>query len=325
MTDFSIVYVLVSQLQEYYIDQMYISIISLKKHNPQLSITLVTDTSTKDIIVTYPKPLLDAISCITIVDIPSEFSKSSMMASRFIKTSLRKYVKGDFLYIDCDTIVYKEIIKNKISRIGHICAVYDAHTTFQENPYRLLCIKQGKLLNWPVEQENEYYNSGIIYVDSSPISDSFYELWHSLWKEGLQHNIRMDQPSFSKANFMMGYVVSPLPPTYNCQLKHGFRGMNEVIILHYLYNKHINKYDQIHLLHNPEFLSEYRASGKNDYKIWQCLESPINGVSENVRLINGANYTDIEDSLVTELVKNYNKPIYQATKYIYKILKVLFR
>ncbi|MFX4681913.1 hypothetical protein ABTB34_20895, partial [Acinetobacter baumannii] len=56
------------------------------------------------------------------VDVPGCYGKTER--SRFIKTTIRKHVDGDFLFIDTDTVVCRELVPPDCE----LGMVYDANT-----------------------------------------------------------------------------------------------------------------------------------------------------------------------------------------------------
>lgn len=322
---FKIVYVLISKSDCYYLDQIYISLLSLRHHNPTLPVEILTDVTTQKNISKYTRNISDLVTDIVVAKIPEKYCDCPMRSSRYLKTSMSRYFDGPFLFIDCDTIIYGLIKESDFRFDGHIGAVPDTHCIFMDNPYRQLCIKQGELLAWPIEDEKYYFNTGVIFADGSPFSSAFFDRWHEIWKEGVKQNVKMDQPSFAKANYYMGHGVCMLEDKYNCQLKHGVKYLNEAIIIHYLYNRHVYSSDRIFLLHDNSFLLKFRMSTAMPKELDQCLQSPFYGFSSGTKIVKGSDYTDIEDSLLSGLVRNYNTRLYKTTKRIYKLLSRIFR
>ena len=103
-----LVYVLTCAPEATYIEQALISIWSARYHNPDAHIVLLVDDKTTQLLVGKRAELLEYIT--EKVVIPFEDTNATMMyRSRWIKTSVRQLIEGDFLFIDCDTIVAQSL------------------------------------------------------------------------------------------------------------------------------------------------------------------------------------------------------------------------
>ena len=102
-----IVYVLTSSKEDTYLEQTLISVYSARLHNPYADILVVTDNATANTIKGGRAEIKKYLSDIVVVDIPAEYN--NMQKSRYIKTNLRKFVEGDFLYIDSDTVIAESL------------------------------------------------------------------------------------------------------------------------------------------------------------------------------------------------------------------------
>ena len=98
-----IVYVLTSSSKDTYLERTLISAFSARLHNPDATLLVVTDQVTMDNLKGKRAEIKKYVTYFIVVDIPAEYN--NMQKSRYIKTNLRKFVKGNFLYIDCDTVI----------------------------------------------------------------------------------------------------------------------------------------------------------------------------------------------------------------------------
>lgn len=92
------VYVLVSNDKDYYLEQAYVSMFSLKKYNPKAQIYVVADQDTVDGIKS--NSIRQNLSVYVDSFISVDFDKTVGLKerSRFLKTTLRKHVDGDFCF-----------------------------------------------------------------------------------------------------------------------------------------------------------------------------------------------------------------------------------
>lgn len=271
-----IVYVITSNEKDLYLEQVYISMFSVKFYMPDAHITLLTDKQTEATLTGVRKEELKYVDELVIVQLPDTYS--STRRSRILKTSVRKYIKGDFLFIDSDTIITQPLydIDNEQADIA---ACWDTHSLFSENPFRKMCVIHGKILKWPIEQEKIYFNSGVIYVKDNALTHEFYELWNKNLNENFD-KVHMDQPAFAKTNYMLGHVVQTLHDTWNCELKYGIKYLRDAKIVHYLCtNKSANKDLQFFILNDYNALAEVKKNAVISDRIINTIKDPFEGLA----------------------------------------------
>ena len=225
-----ILYVLISSEEDYYFEQVQISVDSLKYHTPNAYTILLVDDTTKNRLYNLYNDRLALFDEIKSVNIDSRMSQ--MEKSRILKTSARKYIDGDFLFIDTDTVIMDDI--SSIDSVNYdMAAVLDAHTLINENPYKELIMRHAKKMYNKIYEKGKYYNSGVVYVKDNERTRKFYEIWSNNWLNGRFKGVYMDQPSFAKAQNVLS-IVKELDGIWNCQLRHGLLYFNTCKILHYL-------------------------------------------------------------------------------------------
>ena len=191
------VYVLTCVPEATYIEQALISIWSARYHNPDAYIVLLVDNKTNQLLVGQRAEVVKYISERIVVDVPAEFNV--MQASRWIKTNVRNLIDGDFLFIDCDTIITQtlEEVDKFECQIG---AVLDSHrpvSAFQI-PEKINLIQLASLCNWDFSGVERYYSSGILYVKDSKETRTFYHLWHKNYLYSSKCGVNIDQISLEK-------------------------------------------------------------------------------------------------------------------------------
>ena len=146
-------------------------------------------------------------------------SLTPMYRSRWIKTSVRQLVRGDFMFVDCDTIVCKRLsdIDAFDCKVG---AVFESHLLVEDycDSLRKKALAENALIGVDLDEEKEYFSSGVLWVKDVPDSYRLYELWHQFWLESVALGLPIDQPSLAKANREIGYLIKRIPDTYNCIL-----------------------------------------------------------------------------------------------------------
>ena len=251
------VYVLISNEGDYFVEQAFASIYSLRLHNPDAEIILVSDADTWKSLKGERGRIKDRLHGNIVVDVPTELS--NLERNRYIKTSLRQYVSGDYVYIDNNTLVCASL-KDINNCDGIICAVQDKHERVANIKELKDYLKITKKEYWGYDK---YFNTGVILVRENEKSLKFYEDWHKLWLRELRHYaIKEDQSSFAQTNEINNHLIAELNGKYNCQLasKGNYKYLAGACILHYP-SLPAQKDDHPFPLCNEKYLREIRAKG----------------------------------------------------------------
>lgn len=295
-----IVYVLVSDNNDSYLEQCLISVTSLKKRMPNCQGVLLSDNNTISTLTNEREKIKECFSSIVEIEFPNIIKKKER--SRYLKTSMRRFIKGDFLFIDCDTIVCEDL--GEIEKQGILLgAVMDNHLPLSKNVYAHDMEKRVKVCDFHTSYMDIHYNSGVLWISDSKICHDFFSLWHDLWKEGKEKGILSDQLSFNEANYRMGGAISELHGTWNCQINFGIRFINEAKIIHYLgFNPRDEKARGVSLpykLASNELYAEIKEKKRLSDEVIRIIDNPkgedafftsflINRDRAEVEIIHGA-------------------------------------
>ena len=211
-----LVYVLTCSPEKYYIEQALISVFSARHWNPDAHIVLMVDDKTDALLVGNRGVLLNYITEKIVVPF-DDVSLTPMYRSRWIKTSVRQLIDGDFMFVDCDTIVCKSL--SKVDGFeGTVGAVLESHLLVKDfcDSLRKKALKVNAQVGVDLDEEKEYFSSGVIWVKECEEAHVLYEKWHQFWLEGQVMGVPIDQPSLAKANRECGHLISRIPDTYNC-------------------------------------------------------------------------------------------------------------
>lgn len=225
----SFVYVLVSDGVDFYIEMTLLSIYSLRLYHPSDKITIVTDEPTKKKLETRFGKVLNGI-VVSSVEVPALYDNKRR--SRFLKTTLRRYIHGDFLFIDGDTIICCSL--KELDSFGHdIGCVYDFHDSQLHLDSETIEVYHR--IGFNDIGNTPYYNSGIMYVKDTPNNHLLYEEWHRCWLQSEKHGLVFDQPALCQANSTLGNPIQELPGIWNCQMQviKGKHLLKEARIMHY--------------------------------------------------------------------------------------------
>lgn len=225
-----IVYTLISDSSDYFLEQALISVFSLRKHNPEATVELVVDKVTAATLVEKRSKIKEYVTSIIEINVTREYDKKSR--SRFLKTNLRHLVKGDYLFIDCDTVICGKL--DEIDAFdGDLAAVSDINGPLPLKDSSVLsrCDKAGfsNLAGQP------YFNSGVMLVRDTPLTHQFYERWYANWQQSASKGVTFDQPALCQTNVELGKPLKELSGIWNCQFKYrqGYAYLMDALIMHY--------------------------------------------------------------------------------------------
>ena len=226
-----IVYIIVSDETDTYLEQAMVSVYSLRLYNSEAKVILVTDLETNSTLSGNRAGILDYISEKRVIEIPGVYSK--MQRSRYLKTTLRNNIQGNFLYTDTDTFIMRDLT-DVDSLTMDIGAVLDMTMPSRSVPSSL-CNQFSLLGLDPREAKDSYFNSGVIFVRDVPLCYRLYQEWHDAWLESIGKGLNRDQPALTKADYACGNVIQQLPYIWNCQItpSHARNYRDNAYILHY--------------------------------------------------------------------------------------------
>lgn len=252
-----IVYVLVSSKKDFFWEQCLISVMSVRHHMPEAHTVLVCDTETKESLYDDIRNQISQYFS-EIIAIPFENYVEKTKRSRILKVSLRNIVIGDFLYVDCDTLITQPLYE--IDSFPYtIAAVLDGHCPFKCNPMREFFLLQNKHLNYPLDKIYKYYNGGVMYVKDTDEAYLFYNLWHKNYLISCEKGVYIDEPALSMTNVEQNDTIQEIEGTWNCQIRFGALYLATNKILHFCSKKNM----PVSYLSNKNYLNKIKAEGVN--------------------------------------------------------------
>ena len=224
------VFVLTSSPKDFYCEQTLVAIASLRVHNPGAFVTVLTDDKTAATLTGNRAALKSSVDELKVISIDDKFTP--MQRSRFLKTSMRNVVDGDFLFIDSDTAIVGDLSIPEEWR-GGIYAVLDFHTNLSKAINRRKVRNNAINMGFSPILNDELFNSGVIFVADTPEMRKFFEKWHELWLACVSKGFNFDMASFAEADFTFGYIIKQMPGAWNCQLAYGNRFLPTAKVLHF--------------------------------------------------------------------------------------------
>lgn len=263
-----LVYVVTCAEDAKYIEQTLVAVWSARYHNPDAHIVLITDDETDKLFVGKRAEILNYISEKVVVPFEDK-SLNPGYRSRWLKTSVRNLIKGDYLFIDCDTIVQKSLaeIDNFECEVGASLESNLKVCDFCDDLYRFTGNKLA-VVGVDITKEEFYYCSGVMYVKDTPKAYELYKRWHEVWEESHANVSILDQPALTRANVEMGHIIQRIPDAYNCILFTHPASLREAYILH------ISVFKEPSSLFSLRVLKYIRENGLADKELQEMILKP---------------------------------------------------
>ena len=277
------VYVLTSSAVDTYYEQFLLSIVSLRLYNPNASVIVLIDKNTGNYLSDSREGYEKYASDIKVIDVPVEFSQKE--SSRWIKTSIHNYVSGNFLFIDCDTIITGRLDTDFDPSVK-VGAVLDTHITLEDHHLKKYFEDSDKRLGFTASfKEKKHYNGGLIYCKDDPEGRLFFDKWHELWLYSRSKGNSQDMPSFNQANYDLNSIITELPGEWNCQISHnGLPYLHNAKIIHY-YATSLVSFVPAYRLASSEILASIKATGEIPREAMKLLENPKAAFERHTRII----------------------------------------
>ena len=225
-----VLYVLIADGNNFFAEQCYLSIKSLKKYNSNVSVARLTDEDTFRYISDSAKYVLEEVDDIITHQFRDNYSAA--YRSRFLKTSMRLMVPGDFLFVDSDTIICDSLEDATI--LDKSAAVADNHSSVTPKIVEFgNVIARANKYGYSVGYNNIHLNTGVIWCKDDSKTYDFFRNWHELWLLTYENGVVIDQLSFNEINQRMNGVIQEIDGVWNCQLRYGIKYLAKSKIIHY--------------------------------------------------------------------------------------------
>jgi hypothetical protein len=206
----TICFVLAAKDLGLYADMTAVAALSVRRLHPQARIILVTDEPTARAIDHGSHALGNIVSEIIVQPTGTD---DPVVGSRHLRTVLRQLVKGDYLYLDSDTIAVRPLDRGwpkeadvAMGRDWNQRGIPPAAVPGIEN--------LRAALGWEFRMDR-YLNAGVMFVRDTPAAHAFYAEWHRRWKQTLALGIREDQWSLNSASAAGIATIAILPDRDN--------------------------------------------------------------------------------------------------------------
>ena len=294
----NIVYVVTSSEDDMYLEQTWLSAYSAKRKMPDVKILLVVDAMTDHTITGSRLNLLYLIDEKIVVNVPEQYNK--VQASRFIKTSLRDIIKGDFLFIDTDTIITDDF-RDIDYFDGDIGMVKDVHGMSPKE--EIMTLRKLKKIGLAGDECVPYYNSGVIFAKDNEVAHVFYNQWHRCWKQSLERtNTHYDQPPLAIANQQLGFPIKEMDGIWNCQImNNGLPFLYNAKIIHYIAHANRASYrkraDKPYLFYDQGIFKSIKKTGEISLEVSEMIDRAKGAFVTPCRIVTGNELELIDNSL----------------------------
>ena len=198
-----IVYTLISSEKDYFLEELWVSLYSLRLFHPEAMVRVLVDEPTKEYMNRFPE-LCRLITEIVIVPVPANYN--AKQRSRVIKTTVRNVIDGAYLFIDTDTVICKPL--NEIDNLDcDIAAVPDGHLLLKDCMFPPTK-STNQIFKTDVSDSKYWFNSGVMFVADNERTRKFYQKWNENWTYScFEKGQSQDQPALLFTDKEFGYVI----------------------------------------------------------------------------------------------------------------------
>ena len=317
-------YVLVGSKNGFYCEQTLVSIASLKNVQPEAFVTLLVDCQTDKDFVPELERIKKYVSEYIVV--PVEKSVHPIAKSRYIKTSMRKYVQGDFLYVDADTVWNAPIDETDFTH--DVMGVLDGHSLLTVHPLKKEIEEDFKKVGCNPGVER-YVNGGVLFSRDSDVSKNFFDLWHKNWLETSKSKYFIDMPSLNCAIEKIGDGFALLPDVYNVQVSRSWEFFFDAKIIHFFTGWQNEYFESPYVFQKKEFWKEIREKGLSE-SVYAKITKPLAAFEKTLGVYGNSEKEFRQTALYGFLAdiyskRNEKKTFYFLEKMMVKLSKSLGR
>jgi len=286
-------YSLTSNPSDFYYEQFLLSITSLKHLMPNAAVVLLCDSKTKETLAGKRGEYEKIVSKIITVDAPGDMNQIEV--SRWVRTSMRRLVSGDFLFLDGDTIVTDDISSIAATNIK-FGACLDKHSLIDRHSKKKNIIAMDKKLDFNSHLSNRHYNGGVLFCADAPETHKIFDRWHELWLFSRSKNIVRDQPALNMAIYENASHFTELDGTWNCQIAYnGLPYLANSKIIHYFATDMVFNTSPF-IFASEEIFKQIKSSGIIPDETLELLKNPRAAFAPESQIIAGSEMLHVLNS-----------------------------
>ena len=169
---------------------------------------------------------------------------SPLLNSRYLKTTLRFHVAGEFLFLDLDAVVVREELFWRL-KCDCIAAGQNIDHNNLRNRNDRFTEDIGTTIYGPMGWEYPflpYVNSGVLYCRDNAHCRALFERWHQLWEDQRQRlGFHLDQPPLNQALREIPDCLTLMPPVFNSPVDVGPEFEANAWVFHYYISIYADK------------------------------------------------------------------------------------
>ena len=310
-----IVYCLVSSEKDIYLEQAWVSIYSLRLHNPCTTVILVLDKLTAESLTGSRAKIKQLVTEVKVIETPEGYNAKER--SRYLKTNFRQFLSGDLLFIDTDTIIGGPL--DDVDNISdEIACVPDYHVKFKDIPvYKQLSERIQGIFEISTDDAEYYFNFGVIYVKDTYRTRAFFADWYDRWKySSFQKNCSFDQPALFAADKKNGYFIKQMSGTYNCQILYSMQYLHSGRILHFFNTTAVMGIEQFSPFYENSIYLQIKKDGGILGDMKMLIEDPSRWIKSPSYFVNKEQYLFLTSPVGLGMFSHYlsNSRFYRLLK-----------
>jgi len=292
-------YTLTSTPNDEYYEQFLLSLTSLKLLMPHAYVILLCDSKTKETLTGKRGEYEKLVSQTVTVDAPGDLSQ--IETSRWVRTSMRRLVKGDFLFLDGDTIVTGDL--SSVAQPGmNFAACFDKHSLIASHSKKGSIIDKNDHLGFNSHVSGRHFNGGVLFCANTPETHKIFERWHELWLFSKGRNILRDQPALNMAIYENASSFTELDGTWNCQIAYnGLPYLANAKIIHYFATDMLFQSSPF-IFASGDIFKKIKETGLIPQEVLELLKSPRTAFLPESRIIAGDDMLHVINSDFFEFI-----------------------
>ena len=301
-----IVYCIVSNDKDIYLEQAWVSIYTLRKHNPDADVILLVDKGTESTLTGKRGGIRELVTEVMAIDTPDGYN--AMQRSRYLKTNFRQFIAGDLLFIDADTVIGGSLAG--IDNIDYeIACVPDEHRSFSQlitHDYvcHRICTAFGKM-----DFDDDYYfNSGVIYVKDTPRMHAFFADWYETWKHSaFERGLSLDQPALFMTNKKNGYLIKELAGEYNCQVAYSLKYFYGGLIIHFFNVSLPMLSSELSVFYDDNFYRKLKEYGGVAHEVKEVLDDKSRWFNLQTHIVDSSHFVFLSSYAGNNIFNSYRE------------------
>jgi hypothetical protein len=205
-----------------------VSAAATRELHPNEQINVISDTVTA-------RRLNDARHLLSrfatnVIAVETPYPADVKLQSRYLKTTLRKHVAGDLIFLDSDAVPLRDL-EPLFQWDGDFCIAWDNNAPTATATLRPEHVSELKRMNWTVPPV--YFNSGVFLARDVPTVHALFGQWHARWLQYVAGGRHQDQLSLNSIVTTSGVRLGVLPPAYNAQIRVREDSIRNAAIVHF--------------------------------------------------------------------------------------------